>query len=316
MSNRTSFKHLNQSQISILVEQLVKAVEGLDNPVYLPQPQLNPYVNHLEQMVALFNGNDEYDYSAQLQVFQTAMQNVGIHWGLSGLESYDEDADRYRTTSEMLSALVQRIWRLTRKDEYRRVKHDQRRQALEQGDGLRRYVDGMFAGYARLLVVRVNFYYRTEAQTRLRVEHVFRDVGKLIRARRYSDIFVHEVGYVCSIEQGKCHGSRLGERQGRGFHAHAAFFFDGSKVRGDVYKAQQIGELWEQVTVGRGCYDSCNHDKEKKYRDRLGIGMIHRGALALRTNLYSVMDYLVKDDQHLRLRPQGRRTLRRGNPIR
>lgn len=315
MSSCASSKHLNQSQVSILVEQLVQTVEGVKKPVCLPRPQLSRYVDHLEQMVALFDGNDEYDYSAQLQVFQAAMQDVGIHWGLLGVESYDEDADRYRTTSEMLSALVQRIWSLTRNDEYRRVKHDQRRQAREQGKGLRRYVDGMFAGYARLLVVRVNLYYRTEAQARLRVEHVFRDVGKLIRARRYSDIFVHEVGYVCSIEQGNCHGSGPDERQGRGFHAHVAFFFDGSKVRGDVYKAQQIGELWEQVTVGRGCYDSCNHDKERKYGDRLGIGMIHRDALALRTNLYSAMDYLVKNDQHLRLRPQGRRTLRKGKPI-
>lgn len=78
------------------------------------------------------------------------------------------------------------------------------------------------------------------------------------------------------MEQGIVTAVAAMTNRGRGFHAHVAFFFDGSRVHGDVYKAQLIGELWERVTLRRGCYDSCNHDKEEKYEDQLGIGMIHR----------------------------------------
>ncbi|MDU3956525.1 MAG: hypothetical protein E7H04_21080, partial [Pseudomonas aeruginosa] len=76
-------------------------------------------------------------------------------------------------------------------------------------------------------------------------------------------------------------------------------------------KAQQIGELWERITRGQGNFDSCNHDKEK-YEDECGIGIIQRNDRAIRPNVHKVVKYLVKDAQHLRLRPEGARCLRMG----
>lgn len=67
------------------------------------------------------------------------------------------------------------------------------------------------------------FYYRSEAQQRLRVEDVFEDLNRLIRARERNAIFDHETGYICAVEQG----------DDVGYHIHAAFFFNGSHVRGD-----------------------------------------------------------------------------------
>lgn len=319
MLKRTSSKSLNQSQVSILVEQLVLAIQQLDKPVSHQKPWLKFYLDHIEQMLGLFDGNHEYDYNAYLQLFREAVQDVGVNLGPFGLDSYDEDTDRPRDADETLSALVQRIWVLTRQQRYRRMQVVQRYQARKQERELRDYADGLFERYARLLVVRVDLYYRSEAQARLRVEHVVRDIGNLLRARRSNEIFDHEIGYICGVEQGHCDGlDRDGDRdnpRGRGFHAHVAFFFNGDKVRGDIYKAQQVGELWEEVTRGRGSYNNCNRNKEEKYGDRLGIGMIHRDDRVLRDNLYLAMDYLVKDDQHLRLRPLGRRSLRRGKTV-
>lgn len=84
--------------------------------------------------------------------------------------------------------------------------------------------------YATTLVVRVDLYYRSAAHARLRIEHVFADLNRLIRSREHDPVFEHYTGYVCGIEQGDLVG-------GRGFHAHLAFFFNGAKVRGDIYKA-------------------------------------------------------------------------------
>lgn len=113
--------------------------------------------------------------------------------------------------------------------------------------------------YARTCVVRVDLHYRKEAQARLRVERVFDDLRRLIKGRERDPIFDHQTGYICSVEQG----------EDRGYHIHAAFFFNGSEVGADIYRAHQIGELWERITLGQGCYHNCNREKAK-HRDRLG----------------------------------------------
>lgn len=138
-------------------------------------------------------------------------------------------------------------------------------------------------------------------QARLRVEHVFDDLDQLMVERERNSIFDHETGYICSVEQG----------QDRGYHIHAAFFFNGNEVRGDIHKAQLIGELWERITRGYGCFNSCNHDKDR-YEGRLGIGMIRRDDLRARQHVHEAMRYLVKDEQPLLVKPLRAKCLRKG----
>ncbi len=79
----------------------------------------------------------------------------------------------------------------------------------------------------------------------------------------------------------------------------------------DIYRAQRIGELWERITRGQGYFNNCNLGKER-YKDRLGGGLIHRSDLSARANVHYAMRYLVKKDQHLRLKPVGARCLCKG----
>lgn len=159
----------------------------------------------------------------------------------------------------------------------------------------------MLNRYARICVIRVDLYYRAEAQDRLRVEKVFDDLRRLIAERERNLIFDHEIGYICSVEQG----------EDRGYHIHAAFFFNGAEVRADIHKAKRIGELWERITRGHGYYNNCNLDKAQ-YQDNLGIGMIYRRDLTARANLHHAMRYLAKNNQHLLIKPAGARCLRKG----
>lgn len=98
---------------------------------------------------------------------------------------------------------------------------------------------------------------------------------------------------------------------GEGYHIHAAYFFNGNVVQGEVYKAIQLSELSEGITHGRGYMHSCNLDKDR-YGDEWGIGRIERGDRAIRRHLHKTVKYLVKDAQHPRLRPDGARCLRVG----
>lgn len=313
MSQRHTSQTLSQSDIALQIEDLVGAVERSEGPVQsltangkTKRTKLARYFENIGQMLELVSHSDDYHYGPYLRLFQQACYDVGVERSsLAGIISFDEETSQYRDYSDTLNCLAERIRQLTRESSYRRRLHDSTYQWRQQSREVTEYVDQVLDRYATTLVIRVNLYYRSAAKARLRVEHVFADLHRLIRARERNPIFDHETGYICRVEQGKR----------RGYHIHAAFFFNGAMVRGDIYKAQQIGALWEQITRGRGSYDSCNHNKAR-YGDKCGVGMIHRSNERARGNVHLAMDYLVKRSQRLSLRPKGAKCLRKGQPVR
>lgn len=314
MSNCCPYTSLPQSDIAIEIERLVKSVEQYDTPAFrLPgirsaheQPErtmLSRYFDRIQQMVDLFDDRCQYRYSEHLQAFWDACQDTGLERSPVGPVCLNESATAYLDHHRSMNVLVERIRQLTGEQRYRRQEGDRRYLAQQQADRVCDYSDAMINRYSRTLIIRVNLYYYQKVQARQRVEQVFGDLDRLIAERERNPIFAHLMGYICVVEQGV----------DRGYHLHAAFFFNGNEVRGDVYKAEQIGELWKDITRGHGYFNSCNHDKEKyKDDDRLGIGMILRSDRKIRRHVHYAMRYLVKDDQQLRLKPLGARCLRIG----
>lgn len=47
MLNRTATKSLNQSQVSILIEKLVLAIQKYERPIHRPERRLKQYFNHI-----------------------------------------------------------------------------------------------------------------------------------------------------------------------------------------------------------------------------------------------------------------------------
>jgi len=312
MTKQNSYTHRSQCDTSIRIEQLVNAIQRTDSQAFrityskhgdqqVTATRLSKYFDGIDQMVALFECDVAYQYSWRLNIFREACQAIGLELGYVGITCLDEGETRYLSTSETLNELTKHIRTLLGRKGVNRREHVQRYQAIRQEIEIARYVDAVHSRYARTCVVRVDLYYRAEAQARLRVEHVFDDLNQLIAERERNLIFDHQTGYICTVEQG----------EDRGYHIHAAFFFNGAEVSADIYRAQRIGELWERITRGQGCYNNCNLDKDK-YQDRLGIGLIHRRDLNARANVHYAMRYLVKNDQHLRLKPEGARCLRKG----
>ncbi|EGB98640.1 inovirus Gp2 family protein [Pseudomonas aeruginosa] len=302
----------SQSDIAIRIERLINAIQRTDSQAcrisyskhgdeQVRETMLSKYFDGIVQMVALLDGDVAYQYSWHLSLLQEACQAIGIERSPFGITCLNEGETRYLSTSETLNELTKCIRTLLAQKRFKRREHDQRYQAIQQEVEVDRYVDAMFDRYARICVIRVDLYYRAEVQARLRVERVFDDLNRLIAERERNLIFDHEIGYICSVEQG----------EDRGYHIHAAFFFNGAEVSADIYRAQRIGELWERITRGQGYFHNCNLEKDK-YQDRLGLGLIHRRDLNGRANVLCAMRYLVKNDQHLRLKPVGARCLRKG----
>lgn len=312
MSKRTTYTSLSQSDIAIQIERLVQAIEDTTIPAVrvtqlrsgqerVQTTRLSKYFDHIQQMVGLFDGRHPYDYSEHLQVFWQACQDIGLELCPVGLTCLDEGETRYLSTGETLNTLTDRIRQLAGAKRYQRGKVDRRYQARDKQDKITEYVDRVLNRYSRTVVVRVDLHYLSVVQTRLRVEDAFADQNRLVREIERNSIFDHLIGYICSVEQG----------EDRGYHIHAAFFFNGAGVRSDFSKARQIGQLWEQITRGQGYCHSCNDDKDS-YGDDLGIGVINRDDLKMRRGCIKAMRYLAKDSQHLRLKPLRAKCLRKG----
>lgn len=315
MNNRKHNTHLSQSCIALKIESLVQAIEHSDTPAFrithkrsgyeqVEETRLSRYFTHVQQMYNLFDDRVPYDYSEHLQAFREACDDIGLQRSPNGPVCMSETGTYWLSHEQSMNVLTERIRELTRQQRYRRESGDRAYEARKQAKEIIAYTDAVMSLYSRTTVIRLDLYYRPEAQARLRVEQVFDHLDDLIDKHSRHRTFEHLIGYTYSVEQGD-------RNDGTGYHIHAAYFFNGNQVCRDVWKAIEIGELWEEITRGQGYAHSCNHDKEG-YGDRRGIGLIQREDQSIRTNTHFAMKYLVKDDQHLRLKPAGARCLRKG----
>ncbi|HBO7167979.1 MULTISPECIES: YagK/YfjJ domain-containing protein [Pseudomonadaceae] len=315
MNNRKLNTHLSQSDIALQIESLVQAIERSDTPAFrithkrsgyeqVEQTRLSRYFTNVQQMYNLFDDRVPYDYSEHLLAFREACDDIGLQRSPNGPVCMSETETYWLSHHQSMNVLTARIRELTREQWYRRRKWDRQQLAKQQDREITEYTDAMMSRYSRTAIIRLNLYYWSEAQARLRIEQVFNHLDALITKHHRHPIFEHLIGYIYAVEQGD-------RNDGRGYHIHAAYFFNGNIVCRDVCKATRIGKLWEEITRRQGYAHSCNHDKEQ-YGDKLGIGQIHREDQSKRPNTHEAMRYLVKDDQHLRLKPAGARCLRKG----
>ncbi|WP_049269374.1 inovirus-type Gp2 protein [Pseudomonas aeruginosa] len=315
MNNRKFNTHLSQSDVALQIESLVQAIERSDTPAFrithkrsgyeqVEETRLSRHFTHMQQMYNLFDDQVPYDYSEHLLAFREACDDIGLQRSSNGPVCMSETGTYWLSHEQSMNVLTERIRELTREQWYRRRKWDRQELAKQQAREITAYSDAVISLYSRTTIIRLDLYYRPEAQARQRVEQVFDHLDDLIYEHSRHRAFEHLIGYTYSVEQGD-------RNDGRGYHIHAAYFFNGNQVCRDVWKAIEISELWERVTRGQGYAHSCNHDKER-YGNECGIGVIQREDPSKRAHVHKVMTYLVKDDQHLRLKPAGARCLRKG----
>jgi hypothetical protein len=301
--------NISQSRASIHIEELVLAIEQSSEPAFnvsytaegyeqVASTSLSERFRYIQQLMDIYT--DYYDYSEHLLVFRRACQDIALERSPSGPVCLDATGFHYLSFAQSMNALTYRIRQLIRDTEFQRKAHDRRYQAKQKTATLEHYVRSVLDRYSRTVVVRIDLHYLAIVDPLLRIEHLLADLETLIRARERNPIFEHETGYIWSVEQGK----------DKGFHVHAAFFFNGAQIRSDWCKAREIGELWQQITSGRGYFFSCNDDKDK-YMD-VGIGTIKRADALACDNVVKAMSYLAKESQHLRLKPTRTRTFGTG----
>lgn len=219
-----------------------------------------------------------------------------------------KNPEKIETTVETLNAVVDAIRKNGGGDEFKRVMRNYKRCADNNRREVSRLVDSLFLRYSKVLVVRVDLAY-TKAPSDSVLPHEVnhtdarRDLKMLLKDMRSKLFKTNYITYVWKLEYGPI----------KGYHYHAFFFFDGSKVRGDIDLADMIGNHWRTVvTAGRGCFFNCN--KFKKYYPSLGIGMIgYTDSRKIGNLIYKALEYLMKVDYYVKaIADEGIRTFGKG----
>lgn len=296
----TATQPLSQARITILIEEFVQAIEHSWEPAFyvtlsssrheqVIHSSLSKWFNGIDQFLSIYA--DYYVFSEHLEVFWRACKEVGLGYSTTGLACLDVGGNPYLSFAQSMNALVDKVRQLAHEPGFKRKEHDRRYQANQKRATLEHYVRAVLSQYSRTVVVRVDLHYRNEFAHLVRIDDLASDLKRLIKAKERNEIFKHEIGYAWSIEQG----------EDRGFHIHSAFFFNSTHVRSDWHKAQTIGELWVQITSGRGYTHNCNANKKKYVR--VGVGTIKRDDEQACDNVVSTLLYLTKDNQYLRIKP-------------
>lgn len=194
--------------------------------------------------------------------------------------------------------------------EYNPKKHQDKISKSEKKNtqSLENYLTALITRYARLLFVRVDLKYCSNAN--VGIEQFTQDMYRLRKQIiEKQHCFEHLRGHVWAIEQ----SSKTG-----GYHCHLLLIYEGNKKNKEWYAASQVGENWCKITDNKGCYYNC-HDDERIYRFKqsgtLGIGMIHRDNTVQILNAIKAAKYLTKPDkhdQHPLVKIKGMRTFGRG----
>lgn len=235
-------------------------------------------------------------YSALVELFIRSYQDLELELEYSNFRmapSYPS----FRPGKKMLDLfieLVNLIRKEGRKSEFNRMIDARAYNSSRNYESAVEYSDGLFAHYARLEVIRIDFGYKQEHAQLITAEAVKADLEHFLNNRRGNKrLFAAWVGYIYKIEAGA----------EKGCHIHLILFFDGSKVHKDSYLANEIGKYWQEITDGRGIFYNCNASKNK-YK-RLGIGTINHTDVEKRANLLYAIKYLTKKEQYLRSTKAG-----------
>lgn len=206
-------------------------------------------------------------------------------------------------TYKCIAGAFQAFTAPTQLEALKKAADNSRRNCNKTYTSLKRYLLALLQRYKRLLVVRLDLYYRQPyAQDNQVCTHqrISADRVQFLHViRRYYPAFV---GYAWKLEVGIQ----------RHWHAHMLLCFDGDDVRLDAVIGRRLGDAWIQLTEGQGDYFNCNGKRHQYKHDAIGVIHANRpDEVALL--LGPPATYLTKIDYYAGLElPDGARTFGKG----
>ena len=254
-----------------------------------------------ERLQALIETLKEHKLTGQFIIFGGSASNAHRQ----RLSTVDK-----RTGAELFSAVLADLRRRCCAPSVSEKMRSRRRVAEQNFNSCQAYLDTLFETYKRLLVLRLDFYYRPEFVHSIDLTDAQDDIARFLANRRSNRLFEGWVGYICKTEYGVA----------KGIHHHVVLIFDGYK-RNPLHQeflGRQLCEYWRStITKGRGDAWHLNYESNLQTlarRGHRGIGDICANDTLARHNLSKrVLTYLCKRDQFFRPAYDGDfRRLRKG----
>lgn len=254
-------------------------------------------IHNFPRYLSVYDPN--YQYSECYSAFLYGCQKMTFNKSrLNGLYNYPE-------TIAEIEALIKHILIYTHTNEFKRQISDRRYRLKENKKKLVDYCNAIHSAYAKVLVCRLDLHYYKQYSHCITIDKVTNDLRQLMKSRHgdkdrvSDDIFVHQLGHICRIEQGI----------DSGYHIHTGFYFHASYHQNGWYKANQIGERWKVITNEMGYIHNCHNDSASyKRQGKYGLDVVHRCDTQACINSLTAMSYLTQEktpSQHLRKKPKN-----------
>jgi hypothetical protein len=152
------------------------------------------------------------------------------------------------------------------------------------------YITELFERHARLLVLRIDLYFRPDAKGWGYGKAADKAVLNYLRALRLGRIAPGYLGFIIKRENGIS----------RGMHYHLMVFLDGHLHRSAYYLTQVMGEAWvKRVGTERGSFFNC-YAKKNLYRYN-GLGLVHVSDTEKLRGIRIALWYMSKQDCELKV---------------
>lgn len=275
--------------------QTLLSIENLMKDVIKPSYRWHNFDDDFQKLIqeadAIYNPDDQY--TPLVQAYFDVLNDL-VEYGDTRIFDNRQAFKEFQNETEKAQEVFIRDFK-------RNNRRNQR--------ALQDYFQGVVDRHRKLLLVRVDLHYASDACTSM--QQFSKNIKKLIKRMQDKDtIFKGSVGYSYRLEQGG---------KSRGYHCHLLVIYNGTKHHSDGYYGSQIGELWQdEITEGNGEFFNCNtatHKRRFRLEGSLGIGMIERNDKRAIVNALRAVSYLAKpekDNQYLRAKLHGMREFGKG----
>jgi len=295
------------------LERLAERIAAVDNePVELVQTRLGPRFQLTSLGADVWHLSKSYDplikrrfahqvFNPYIAVALRAYRrwNEALQWGRTG-----SDLDlRFDAARSALNRLVRVIRWGCRTARFKTLVKNYKRSAAKSFRNCVAYMAALFGRCSRLLILRVDLYYRPEGMDWGDTASAAKGFDKFMRALREERIVPDLVGYIAKREKG----------YQRGMHYHVLVALDGHKHREGATYARMLGQHWVEHCTGPrkvGSYFNC-HSREEDYRFN-GLGLVHFDDAEKCKGLLAAIRYLTKANHQLKTGRGKGRNLRKG----
>jgi hypothetical protein len=197
------------------------------------------------------------------------------------LMAYEGD----RQCVEALSHFVDFIRPVCSSQAFKNLLHDRESKANSNFRSGVAYLKSVFKRHARVLVVRVDLYYRPDGNGSAYGEVANKALSNYVRLLRSGRAKTGYLGVLVKRENGIS----------RGMHFHLMVLFDGDLRRNAYYLTQELGEAWmKRVGEDRGSFFNCYALKDRYLYN--GLGLVHVNDWEKLLGLRIALWYITKQD--------------------